>query len=122
VLGPTVTGSATSLDTLTNPGQCGAASIIPTNSSGQAEQGKCGVGPRQPFLVVSPFAGQNVVSHTFIDQSSVVKFIEQNWSLPALGNGAADNAAGSLDTLFDFQAPPAPKLFLNPSTGEPGQQ
>jgi phospholipase C len=72
--------------------------------------------------VVSPYAGQNVVSHTFIDQSSVVKFIEQNWGLPGMGNGAADNAAGSLDTLFDFQAPPAPKLFLNPSTGEPGGQ
>ena len=118
VLGPTVTGSATTLDTLTNPNQCGAASIVPTNSNGQAEQGKCGGGPRQPFLVVSPYAAQNVVSHTFIDQSSVVKFIEQNWGLPAMGNGAADNAAGSLDSLFDFQGPTAPRLFLNPSTGE----
>jgi hypothetical protein len=55
---------------------------------------------------------------SFIDQSSIVKFIEQNWGLPGMGNGAADNAAGSLDTLFNFQGPTAQRLFLNPSTGE----
>ncbi|HEX3334508.1 MAG TPA: alkaline phosphatase family protein, partial [Acidimicrobiales bacterium] len=91
---------------------------VPKNTSNQPEQGKCGVGPRLPFLVVSPFAGQNVVSNSFIDQSSVVKFIEQNWSLPAMGNGAADGPSGSLDSLFNFTGTPAPKLILNPSTGE----
>ena len=117
-LGPTITGSATTLDTLTNTGQCGSATTVPKNSTGGAEQGKCGVGPRLPFLVVSPYAGQNVVSNSFIDQSSVVKFIEQNWTLPAMSNGAADNAAGSLDSLFNFTGPLAPKLVLNPTTGE----
>ena len=119
VLGSTITGSATNLDTLTNQGQCGAGNTVPVNSSGQAEEGKCGVGPRLPFLVVSPYAGQNVVSSSLIDQSSVVKFIESNWSLPAQGNGAADAAAGSLDSLFNFNGPKAPPLFLDPSTGEP---
>ncbi len=119
VLGTTISGSQVSgLDALTNPGQCGSAATVPTNSSDQPEQGKCGVGPRLPFLVVSPYAGQNVVSHSLIDQSSVVKFIEQNWSLPAMGDGAADGPAGSLNSLFDFSGPPAPPLFLNPSTGE----
>jgi phospholipase C len=119
VLGPTITGSATALDTLTNPGQCGAASTVPVNSADQPEQGRCGVGPRSPFLVVSPFARQNAVSSSLVDQSSVVKFIESNWNLPAQGNGASDAAAGSLDSLFDFGGPTAPPLFLNPSTGEP---
>ncbi len=119
VLGPTVTGSAASIDTLTNTGQCGSAATVPENSSAQPEQGKCGVGPRLPFLVVSPYAGRNVVSSTLIDQSSVAKFIEQNWGLSGLGNGAADSAAGSLDSLFDFTATnPNPPLILNPSTGE----
>jgi phospholipase C len=59
------------------------------------------------------------VSSSLVDQSSVVKFIESNWNLPAQGNGASDAAAGSLDSLFDFGGPTAPPLFLNPSTGEP---
>jgi hypothetical protein len=36
-----------------------------------------------------------------------------------MGNGAADAAAGSLDSLFNFNESPASALFLNPSTGEP---
>ncbi|HEY3942777.1 MAG TPA: alkaline phosphatase family protein [Acidimicrobiales bacterium] len=119
VLGPTITGSATSLDALTNPGACGSTSIVPTTSAGAPEEGKCGVGPRLPFLVISPYAQRNSVSNTLIDQSSIVKFIETNWGLPTLGNGAADQAAGSLDSLFNFQAPIDPPLYLNPTTGEP---
>jgi phospholipase C len=119
VLGPTITGSATSIDTLTNPGQCGAANTVPLNSAGQPEQGKCGVGPRLPFLVISPYAKQDAVSSSLIDQSSLVKFIESNWNLPAQGNGASDTPAGSLDSLFNFSGPIAPPLYLNPSTGEP---
>jgi phospholipase C len=51
----------------------------------------------------------------------VVKFIESNWNLPAMGNGAADVAAGSLGSLFNFNGDTAPPLFLNPSSGEPVQ-
>jgi phospholipase C len=120
VLAPVVTESQTSLDTLTGANQCGASSSqVPVNSSSQPEQGRCGYGPRLPFLVVSPWARQNVVSNRLIDQSSVVKFIEQNWNLPAMGNGAADTAAGSLHSLFDFRGEPAQPLFLDPTTGEP---
>jgi phospholipase C len=51
----------------------------------------------------------------------VVKFIEQNWNLPALGNGAADTRAGSIMPMFDFsgKTPPNGSLFLDPTTGEP---
>ncbi|HLX78109.1 MAG TPA: alkaline phosphatase family protein, partial [Acidimicrobiales bacterium] len=72
-----------------------------------------------PFLVVSPWAKRNFVSNSLIDQSSVVNFIEQNWSLPTLGNGAADAAAGSITSLFNFDEPSAGKLYLDPITGEP---
>ena len=120
VLGPLTTQSQTSLDALTGTGQCGAsASQVPVNSTGQPEQGRCGVGPRLPFLVVSPWVRANWVDNTFTDQSSVVKFIEYNWHLPAMGNGAADNAAGSILSMFNFGAKSAnPPLFLNPATGE----
>ena len=93
-------------------------SQVPVNSAGKPEQGKCGLGPRLPFLVISPWAKSNYVDNTLIDQSSVVKFIEYNWNLPALGNGAADDAAGSILSMFNFRSY-TPRLFLNPSTGEP---
>ncbi len=124
VLAPVITQSQTSLDALTGTGACGSSlSQVPVNSAGKPEQGKCGLGPRLPFLVISPWAKSNYVDNTLIDQSSVVKFIEYNWHLSALGNGAADTAAGSILSMFDFNSqygnPPNHALFLNPSTGEP---
>jgi phospholipase C len=122
ILGPLLTQSKTSLDALTGTGQCGNdPSQVPVNSSGKPEQGRCGAGPRLPFLVISPWARSNWVDNTLLDQSSVVKFIEYNWHLPAMGNGAADAAAGSILSMFDFSAKSGsnPPLFLSPSTGEP---
>jgi phospholipase C len=119
VLAPVITESQTSLDALTGTGQCGSMlSQVPVNSAGKPEQGKCGLGPRLPFLVISPWAKSNYVDNTLIDQSSVVKFIEYNWNLRALGNGAADDAAGSILSMFNFRSY-NPPLFLDPSTGEP---
>jgi phospholipase C len=120
-LGTLLTQSQTSLDALTDTGLCGSQlSQVPVNTANQPEQGKCGLGPRLPFLVISPWAKSNYVSHTLTDQSSVVKFIEYNWRLPAMGNGAADTAAGSLEDMFNFRnGPQNPPLFLDPNTGEP---
>jgi phospholipase C len=118
VLGPILTESQTPLDTLTGAGQCGGSlSAVPVNSSDQPEQGRCGLGPRLPFLLISPFAKANFVSNSLLDQSSVVKFIEYNWKLPAMGNGAADTEAGSIGLMFDFHHHDS-RLILDPSTGE----
>jgi phospholipase C len=122
ILGPIVSQSQTSLDSLTGTGQCGDdAKEVPVNSAGAPEQGKCGVGPRLPFLVISPFAKSNFVSSSLTDQSSVMKFIEYNWRLAGLGNGAADADAGSILPMFNFFGPPNPPLFLNSTTGQPGR-
>jgi phospholipase C len=120
-MGPIVDQSRLpSLDALTGAGQCGASA----NATGgvlDGQQGRCGVGPRQPLLVISPFSKTNYVDGTFTDQSSVVKFIEDNWLGGGhLGNGAADASAGTLNNMFDFDQPNAHRLFLDPSTGEPG--
>src|SRR5439155_24401224 len=40
---------------------------------------RCGYGPRLPLLVVSPYAKQNFVDHSVTDQSSILKFVEDNW-------------------------------------------
>ena len=34
-----------------------------------------------PLLVISPWARQNYVDNTFVEQSSILQFIENNWSL-----------------------------------------
>ncbi|HXZ24640.1 MAG TPA: alkaline phosphatase family protein, partial [Nitrospiria bacterium] len=80
----------------------------------------CGYGPRQPLLVVSPYAKVNFVDHTVTDQTSVLRFIEDNWSLGRIGNGSLDEKAGSLLNLFDFShrsGGAAQRLFLDPTTG-----
>jgi phospholipase C len=80
---------------------------------------RCGYGPRLPLLLVSPFAKQNFVDSTLTDTTSILRFIEDNWNLGRLGDQSFDALAGSLANMFDFNGPPAPQLFLDPSTGLP---
>ena len=112
VMGPIVKTSLTDADALTGPGSCGA-------SSADGVGGRCGYGPRLPLLVISPFARTNFVDHTVTDQSSILRFIEDNWSLGRLGGGSFDALAGSLGRMFDFSGwHRAERLFLDPATGE----
>jgi phospholipase C len=114
VEGPLVSESQTAADALTAPGQCGSsAAKVP---SGQ--QGRCGYGMRQPLLVISPFARTNFVDHTLTDQSSITRFIEDNWHLGRIGGGSADAFAGTLNNMFDFDRPAASRFILDPSTGQ----
>jgi hypothetical protein len=47
-----------------------------------------------PLLVVSPYAKHNYVDHTLTDQSSILKFVEDNWLA-----GQRIQAGGSFDTI-----------------------
>ena len=96
-------------------------SAVPVSDTGAAEEARCGLGPRLPFLLISPYAKPDYVSHTVIDQSSIVRFIEDNWGRPRLGNGAADATpgVGSIDSMFGFGQRPREPLRLDPATGEP---
>ncbi len=80
-------------------------------------QGRCGYGPRLPLLVISPFAKKNFVDHTLTDQSSILRFIEDNWRLGRVGDHSYDQIAGSLLNMFDFGRPRHVGLILDPSTG-----
>lgn len=92
-------------------GLCGVATHY-------AFQDQCGYGPRIPLLVVSPFAKTNFVDHTLTDQTSILRFIEDNWKLGRIGNQSFDTKAGSIMNMFDFaQGFYARKVFLDPSTG-----
>ncbi|SED48076.1 phospholipase C [Amycolatopsis tolypomycina] len=78
---------------------------------------RCGYGPRLPLLVVSPFSKVNHVDHTLTDQTSVLKFIEDNWFTGRIGDSSFDARAGSLTGMFDFWWPKAKKVTLDPKTG-----
>ena len=52
---------------------------------------RCGHGPRQPLLVVSPYAKSNFISHTETDLSSILKFIEDNWHTGGIPNTLGQN-------------------------------
>jgi phospholipase C len=87
---------------------------------GKPALGRCGYGTRQPLLVVSPYARANYVDHAVTDQSSVDKFIEDNWLAgQRIGGGSFDAIAGTRDSMFDWTKGSNPVLTLDPKTGEP---
>jgi phospholipase C len=71
------------------------------------------LGFRVPFLVVSPFAKPNYVSHTIADHASILAFIEQRFLTTGSGGGARahltlrDQYADSLADVFDFENAPS---------------
>jgi phospholipase C len=102
------------------PGTSGALSTPLPGINGQPVQGRCGYGPRQPLVIVSPFAKPNFVDHTLTDQSSILRFVEDNWlNGQRIGQGSFDAIAGSINNMFDFTQKPNPKLILNAALGTP---
>jgi phospholipase C len=73
----------------------------------------------EPLLVISPWAKVNFVDHGVNDQSSILRFIEDNWNLGGIGDQSFDERAGSLLALFDLRASHTRKLLLDPATGQP---
>ena len=110
-------------------GQCGAPSA--GNPLGGLED-RCGPGPRMPLLVVSPWARQNFIDHTFTDQTSILKFVEENWGLDPLGGNAFESLSGlsggvegpmgtgDLRAMFDFNPAHerARPVLLDDQTGQ----
>jgi phospholipase C len=65
-------------------------------------------GFRVPFIVVSPYAKAHFASHVVHDHSSIARFIETRFGLPAMTARDA-NAAPPME-MFDFKSPP----FMTP--------
>jgi len=110
-MGPIVNSSATSADTLSGPGKCGSGTPL------GGIEARCGYGVRLPLLVISPFAKRNFVDHTLTDQTSVLRFIEDNWGTGQIGGGSYDALSGPLTNMFDFTKEEARRVFLDPNTG-----
>jgi len=111
-LGQIVNQSATAADALTGVGMCGTGA----NALG-GFQGRCGYGPRIPLQVVSGWAKKNFVDHTLTDQSSILRFIEDNWGLGQISD-SFDALAGPLTNMFDFEHFRNEQVFLDPITGK----
>jgi phospholipase C len=105
VMPPIVNKSNTTLDYL-----CGDVSEGPG--------ARCGYGPRLPLLVLSPYARENYVSHALTDQTSILRFIEDNWlDGERMSDISFDRIAGSLGDMFDFAKPRMRRLILDPAMG-----
>jgi phospholipase C len=113
------TGVVNDSDELNGAGACGHGTAL------SGIQGRCGYGPRQPLLVISPYARRNFVDHTLTDQSSVLRFIEDNWKTGRIGGGSFDAIAGSLLNMFEFSGEDhegdghGGQLILDPVKGLP---
>ena len=117
-----VTNPSTSVaDALTGTGMCGSGTPL------AGQNGRCGYGPRLPLLVISAWAKKNFVSNTLTSQTSITKFIEDNWLNGQRIPGSFDSVTGSIDDMFQFfsfhhrlKHPENGKPFiLNPVTGQP---
>jgi len=115
---PTSASYDATADQVNGPGKCGTG-LQPYGVNGKPVNGRCGPGTRIPFIVVSPYAKPNYVSHERISQASVVRFIEDNWLKgERIGGGSFDASTGSIDDMFDFRRGDRDdKLILDPSTG-----
>lgn len=107
---PIINQSHNPADALLGPGDAG-------NPPPGNYQGRLAYGMRVPFLVLSPFAKSNYIDHRLIDQTSILRFIEDNWYLGRIGNQSFDEQAGTLLDFFDFSKRNLKKLILNPNSG-----
>ncbi len=120
VMPPILNTSATADDALNGAGKCGDGKA----PLGGYEQ-RCGYGPRMPLLVVSPYSKENYVDHSITDQTSILKFVEDNWKTGRIGDSSFDALAGSLNGMFDFASGEHghsehhnnDKVILDPATG-----
>lgn len=93
--------------------------------------GRCGYGARLPMLVISPWARRNFVDHTTTDQTSIIRFVEDNWQLGRIddldhpsgtpaGQGSFDQLSGTLLNMLAFRSEPDLKPYiLDPFSGQP---
>ncbi len=113
-------GSFSSADALNGTGNCGTPGVTPEPNGvkGLPVAGRCGPGTRMPFMVISPYAKKNYVSHVLTTQASVTQFIEDNWlNGERIGEGSFDATTGSIMDMFDFKRKHSEKLILDPTFG-----
>src|ERR1035438_7531556 len=93
------------------PAACPPDGIAPILSTGDTTAGGFDrYGVRVVLIAVSPYAKKGYVGHHVYDHTSITRFIEAKFKLPALT--ARDANAEPLTDLFDFSTP----TFATPPT------
>jgi phospholipase C len=94
------------------PALCGQAPVA------KGYNDRCGYGPRTPLLMISPYSKVNHVDHSLTDQTSVLRFVEDNWGLGRIGDASYDSRARPLSGLLDFRGRPHTRpVLLDEKTG-----
>jgi phospholipase C len=94
-------------DHVSPPPACEPDGIQPvlTDSLDQSQPGSFNqYGFRVPFVAVSPYSKKSYVSHTTYSHTSITRFIEAKFKLPAMT--VRDANADPFTDLFDWQNPP----------------
>jgi len=96
------------------PGFCGTgANALPGPNGVANAQGRCGYGPRQPMMVISPWSKPNFVDHTLTDQTSIIRFVEDNWlDGQRIGSGSFDAISNSIQSMLDFSSERAKGMLI----------
>jgi phospholipase C len=95
--------------TPSDPDHCDLSTGEPGYSSGDApaEQGFAAqLGFRLPNIIISPFTRAHYVSHTPMDHTAVIKFVENRFIGPSAHLTARDAAQPDLLEFFDFNGVP----------------
>jgi phospholipase C len=87
-------------DHVAPPKACPPDDIAPMVGAGETVYDFANYGIRVPLIIVSPYAKPHYVSHVVTDHTSITRFIERRFKLPAMTKRDA-NADPLLD-LFDF--------------------
>ena len=110
-------------DHVAPPPLCVPDAIAPELGPGDVPGDYDVAGFRVPLVVVSPWARPGFVSHEASDLTSVLRFLEARFAIPALT--ARDANALALLDLFDFSEPalldppPLPAAVVEPGRGCP---
>jgi phospholipase C len=72
------------------------------------------LGPRVPTIVISPYARKSFVDHTQYDFRSILKFLEENFSLPR--TMSYNRNVGSIANMLDFEQKPSAGTLLQPQS------
>jgi phospholipase C len=87
-------------DHVTPPKACAPDDIAPMVDPGQDPHDFAIYGFRVPLIAISPYAKPHYVSHVVSDHTSILRFVEARFKLPAMTRRDAN--ADPLFDLFDF--------------------
>jgi phospholipase C len=90
-------------DHVVPPKACAPDDIAPMVGPGDTQYDFANYGFRVPLFVVSPYAKPHYVSHVVGDHTSILRFLEARFHLPAMT--ARDANADPLFDMFDFSRP-----------------